>query len=431
MDYSTLLPDPWTTAETTAVASSHSPRTSSAFTVLPHSIPTAMFRHPTLTRPASDWDKARNIYGIAWDLHIYAIGSLFAVVSFYSLICTLKLCRLALPSAVRCYFMLLHFILMIFGVMRAVFLLLDPYNASNVLPPAVSAAFLHISFPCLTLAFLMVLAALIRAARTKLSRAGIVNGCLLLGIVVVNFTFAIGAEVCVEFLRWNTVAVASQTYFIAWSVGLGCGYLFMCNKLLSAADDVDSLATSSTQPSRRVATSVHITLIAALLLLIFASLHIFGMVMIYEYFRSESATEPVTYQPWIWYGFHTGTRITELLLSALLAFVASLTVWSDGPKESRKQATLPWSPVNPSEAMKQQHVLLSEPKLVAPSSPGFFGPKHRKDFPVTFNPERYTPDDQNFQPRYMISRHGNSTGRKPDSVLLETNPIHNDQERYN
>ena len=231
-----------------------------------------------------------------------------------------------------------------------------------------------------------------------------------------------------ELLRLNILAVASQTYFIAWSVGLGCGYLFMYNKLLSAANDTDA----TQQPSRRVALSVHITLIAALLLLVFAALQVFGLVEVYGYLQPEQKKEPSKYQPWIWYGFHVGTRITELVLTALLAFVASLTIWSRVPEEpARKQVTLTRDILIPSETAKQQQqTLLGEQRIVAPSSPGFFGPKHRRDFPVTFNPDGHKTDDDVFHPRFMINRQRNSTGRKPDSVLLETNPIHNDQERY-
>lgn len=115
-------------------------------------------RHPSLVEPSPDWPHARHIYGWAWDLHVYPLGSLFAVVAFYSLMCILQLCRLPNPRPIRCFFSLLHFLVFLFGSSRAVFLFLDPYNQKNILPQAIAAVFLHLSFPCLTSAFCMVLA---------------------------------------------------------------------------------------------------------------------------------------------------------------------------------------------------------------------------------------------------------------------------------
>ncbi|XP_055357678.1 proline-rich transmembrane protein 4-like [Paramacrobiotus metropolitanus] len=392
--------------------------------------------HPSLLQPSPGWVQAKAAFGWTWDLHIYALGSLFAVVALYSFLCIIQLCRMNNTKGVRLYFSLLHFLIFLFGTSRAVFLLLDPYNHKNLLPQMVAAVFLHLSFPCLTSAFCMVLAALVRTTKMKLMKAGIMNTYLLLGILLGNFAFAISAEIVVDvFLstqKINAVAVASQTYFIAWSLGLGLGYLVMFGRLVDAARDADGLVLTGT---RRVAVAVKMMLAIAMLLLCFAGLHVYGLIRVYGFLKDLSDLV----DPWEWYGFHVGTRITELVLAALLAFVASLTIWTKAARQYNIPPPLPPSRVVKEEGQAREGLLSPDGMRLQsirnpPPSPGIV-PKNRRDFPVTFNPEGGKGDDSDFflpQRFVMANRARSGVARKVDSHLLETNPIHNadEYERY-
>jgi hypothetical protein len=161
---------------------------------------------------------------------------------------------------------------------------------------------------------------LVRTARLKLLKSRVMNVYLLMGLLFGNFALAIGAEVIVDFTQFNVVSVASQTYFIAWSIGLGVGYLLMYPSLVQAGRDADGLEGGAT---RRIAVGVIITLLSAILLMCFAGLHIYGLIAVYGFLVPEG-----DYNAWRWYGFHVATRIAELLLASLLAFVAALTMWT-------------------------------------------------------------------------------------------------------
>ncbi|OQV23465.1 hypothetical protein BV898_02585 [Hypsibius exemplaris] len=371
-----------------------------------------LHRHPTLAQPLPSWDEARELFGWAWEVHIYGLGSAFAVLALYCLICVLQLCRHSTTRAVRCYFILLHVILCCFGVSRAVFLLLDPYNFRRILPQSLAAACLHLSFPCITSAFSMVLAGLVRTARLKLMKSRIMNVYLLIGILIGNFAFAIGAEVAVDLMpRLSVFAVASQTYFIAWSIGLGCGFLVMFSPLLEAAQDADGIELSAT---KRITLGVYITLVSAVLLLVFAGLHIYGLVAVYRFLIPADGGD---YDAWRWYGFHSGTRLAELLLSASLAFVASLTVWTRAARKLSSvqvRRTVSSGTAGPGMTMEADRLLMLQQGRNTPSSPA----RNRRDFPVTFNPEGVRADEEFFPGRFP------NRARKPVSQLLEGNPIH-------
>lgn len=266
----------------------------------------------------------------------------------------------------------------------------------------------------------------------KLMKSRIINLYLLLGILITNFALAIAAEVVVDlFLSYQKItafAVASQTYFIAWSLGLGMGYLFMFSRLIDAAEDADGLELSGT---RRISVGVKITVVTAILLLLFAALHIYGLIAVYGFLRGTGAHLGA----WEWYGFHVGTRITELLLAALIAFVASLIIWT---KAARMSSAPPLPPARVvTEDNDNRQVLLNQERLNfsarnGPPSPGV-AQKNRRDFPVTFNPEGGKGEDGDlFMPQRFAIANRNRAGviRKVDSHLLETNPIHNDQDRY-
>ena len=197
-----------------------------------------------------------------------------------------------------------------------------------------------------------------------------------------------------------------SAYFIAWSIGLSVGYFVMYSPLLQAAQHADGLELGAT---KRVAVGVNITLTSAVLLLCFGGLHIFGLAAVYRYLDSQNP-----YDAWRWYGFHTGTRVAELLLATLLAVVASLMVWTRAARRSSTTITttstiaqgntasrgLSLQTGNSLEDRRQQQLLMQG--RMTPSSPA----RNRRDFPVTFNPEGVKADDEFFRGDFRIA-HGN------------------------
>lgn len=281
-------------------------------------------------QPERSEPRTKHILGIAWDIHVYLIATLFAILALCSLI---NIFRLAYFKHLlsQGYFLTVHGILLIIGCMRSFFLFYDAYNIRRSLPESVSSLLLNMVYPLLTSAFgvlflFLLMASEVKAMNNKLQRASFLAVFILLHLAV-SFSVHLYANDTPYPLLLPLIC---QCVFIILCVGLGFAYLYMYKSLSQSCIQKAGHMYSGECERWSLSHAVRVTLATAMLSLLMAAVHLYGMLGDYEALTEDRP------QVWLWWGFHLSVRVIEISMCALMS-------WAGMQKDS---STLPEQPAS-------------------------------------------------------------------------------------
>ncbi|XP_054832388.1 proline-rich transmembrane protein 3 [Eublepharis macularius] len=112
------------------------------------------------------WDDLERTLSFAWALHVYGSGVLFLLLSLLSLACLVG--SLAMHAPHLPYVVGASVLLLVFGVLRATFFLVDPYGSRGWLPTRAMRVLYTAPFPLLLSAFVVLLLRLLHQARLQI-----------------------------------------------------------------------------------------------------------------------------------------------------------------------------------------------------------------------------------------------------------------------
>lgn len=294
--------------------------------------------------------RARYILGIAWDIHVYIIATLFAilaVVSVFNLVRITSYKRLVNFG----YFLTLHALLLVIGCTRSAYLFYDAYNINNSLPESVSKLSLNIVFPLLTASFSLLFLYLLKITdvRTKFYR--LQSAVLLLFLVIVHLVFVVSVDLCTptdaapvnissvstvtssSFTSYSSLLpLLSQCVFVLLCVVLGVTYIYLYKTLSHASlrKQATMFGTSFTDPHRSsLYHAVRVALAVAMLSLLMAVLQLYGMFGVYELLSKDQP------HPWLWWGFQFSVRVIEVSICFLLCWAGVRPLRCEDEKETQ------------------------------------------------------------------------------------------------
>lgn len=112
----------------------------------------ASYRALYFPEPGPDWKTAKLEWGVAWEFHCYGLGIAFAFLAINS-VAAIALANKRKAFARRIFFDAINSLQVLFGISRALCLLIDPYeskmNIANC-PVWITRPLFGIAFPCLT-----------------------------------------------------------------------------------------------------------------------------------------------------------------------------------------------------------------------------------------------------------------------------------------
>ncbi|KAF3859231.1 hypothetical protein F7725_021630 [Dissostichus mawsoni] len=183
---------------------------------------------PMLVPLYTDWNSAMAAWGLAWDVHVYGAGCIFAMLT---LACALNLLCLPLRCPSGCgYFALVSLFLLAAGCTRSFSLLYDAYGHQDRLPSTEASLILYEApFPCLTAAFGLVFLLLSMRSRMQLSYSAFQRPCFLACLVVLHFGAAFGPVTLLKFYTQKPphclfLALISRGAFVALASFLSVAY---------------------------------------------------------------------------------------------------------------------------------------------------------------------------------------------------------------
>ncbi|KAJ8393993.1 hypothetical protein AAFF_G00055260 [Aldrovandia affinis] len=281
----------------------------------------------------SDWNSAMATWGVAWEAHVYGLGSLFALVAFASILNLLCL-PLRCPSGCG-YFALVNLFLLTACCSRAFSLFYDAYSHQDKLPAAGTLLLYEVPFPCLTAAFGIVFLLLSMRSRMQLSNSVFQHPCFLAVLVLLHFSATLGSVVLLQvFTRLPCLFFVSQGSFVALAAFLSAAYFAFYCYVRADAKHIYHLNNTSPPAERyhrcpfadpkdwdRAAVTAAFSALFALAcagLQLYAMLHALGL----------GGVE--VFHPWPWWAFHLSCRLCEAGVCLTLVLVVLPPLYCSG-----------------------------------------------------------------------------------------------------
>jgi hypothetical protein len=237
--------------------------------------------------------------------------------------------------------MSLNSMLLIIGVTRAIYLLVDGYDSHKRFPPVVAYILINITFPAITSAFSILFLAILKATRMKLITRRIEKPAVLAGIIIFHFALSIIVDITVGIIySAKAIFLVCQIAFIVWGMFIFCGYFYLFwtlyrnttreqnennprgldigKRTLGGVAPAGSPANSDIhgqdkpkrwkffRPRVMLTLALKVTLATAILGILIVAVVIYGLVGVFNFLSDEVP------EAWPYYGFQFCMRLIEL-----------------------------------------------------------------------------------------------------------------------
>ncbi|XP_048738546.2 uncharacterized protein LOC125653236 [Ostrea edulis] len=293
--------------------------------------------------PHPDWNIALKEWQWGWEVLVYFFAGLFLVLAGLSLLSVIRLWKIKHLLS-KNYFMVLNILIICKCVLRAVYLLIDPYNMHGTYHAVLSYFLYSTAFPCLTSAFSILFYALLLATKMKVLSSKIQKSSVLISIIAFHFVLSIATDFVVGFFtNAKIMLLICQSFYILWGIILFVGYIFIFRRLRESAinrrktlkkhsvsypSDVSRKSVISSMGSlprpkksknkSTLNSAITVTLIAATCGIFCIFLELFGMFYVFRVFTDGHIPEP-----WAWYVHQFLLRVFEVLMCAIMIYVGS------------------------------------------------------------------------------------------------------------
>ncbi|XP_022249791.1 uncharacterized protein LOC111087446 [Limulus polyphemus] len=290
-----------------------------------------------------EWEKSQESWGLAWELHVYVMGSFFGVLSLYVFQNILRL-RAFEKLFTSGYFISITLIMFVMGTTRALYLLFNPYNIRGFYPPILNELILNSGFLCITSAFAFLFLALLQTTEVKVFPQFVQSIGFVSGILIFQFTFSIMTDILHGLgLTKKILLLTRQVTVLFWAMTMAAGYFYVFGKLQKSAvtKQIKMIRIALTRlhiegdqlppklPKPNLCLAVRLTTMIAVLIFLIVALHVFGIIYVNKIFHTEIP------KPWAWWGYQLGDRILELLICFSISFVTTLPMSYMESKKSK------------------------------------------------------------------------------------------------
>ncbi|XP_052007801.1 proline-rich transmembrane protein 4-like [Xyrauchen texanus] len=283
---------------------------------------------PLLVPLLTDWNAAMATWGLAWELQVYGLGCVFLLVAALSAL-SLMCLPLRWPSGCA-HFSLLHFLQLLIGSSRSLWLLYDPYGQQERIPVAWARLLQESAYPCLTAAFGLLLLLLTTRSCTQLLTQNTLqrSSYLLAALVLLHVTVSMVSMAILQLFPTLKVApLIPPTAFCLMSTLLSLTYLLLYFCAHAGTKHIYQLSENSPEhpachASRCPFTEAHMWeraaragVFSALFLLACAGLRLYAMLNAV----GLNETAMIGLMPWPWWGFQLSCRVCEAGMCLTLA----------------------------------------------------------------------------------------------------------------
>lgn len=278
------------------------------------------------------------LWVVAWDIHVYLIASLFTLLSLYA-VYNLILMKFYKHLLSRPYYISIHVIIALIGILRSVYLFHDAYNTTRSYPEPISHLLLNITCPLITTSFSIMFLYLIKTADVSLFNSNFLKHpiCLILmslSHVTLCICLDVTSDLTFDVSGTKYLPLVCQCIYILFCIILGGSYLYIYKNLANAAsrkqvEMFGSLYTTTSELHKNrpavLCLAIRITLAVAMLILLMAAVQVYGVFGVpVGLHDSYSFLDPQNQnmQRWVWWAYHFSVRLIEIAICYLLSWAA-------------------------------------------------------------------------------------------------------------
>jgi hypothetical protein len=270
--------------------------------------------------PVPEWSTARAQWGVAWEVHLYGLGVMFALIAIQGMFSIFKLRHLQNSRHKKVH--IINFsLLSVFGLSRALFLVIDGYHSKRLLPVVVVKILWGIGQPCIITAYILMFVVLKNAlVMRQRFRSWYTTRNIALATLP-YFMFVCVAEMTVAFIpSFIAFTFVCQILYVSFTVLLLLFYTFIARLLWKKKRSVKSGQDGFGVKERGSRLQ---SILVVCFMAIFGGLsllvsRLYATIGVYGVF-SDARVVP----PWPWYVFNTVQRLLELYMSVLLVWILS------------------------------------------------------------------------------------------------------------
>jgi len=284
---------PTTTTTTTPTPPTTTPMTTAAIK------PTTVEPNPSvqdhLVPSETSFDSSRRA---AWSIQVYGASALFALLGLFALSNLLRLRTSSRRLLSTSHCLSIQLLVLFLAITRSIHLLYDAYNHRRLLPSALAFCIFNVAFPCLSSALAVLLLGILKATKLQVMPRILVKPALWAALVAFHFALGLSIDIVVGSVGGLfSLHLASQAYFVLWSLALSLGYFAAFGPAVRAAESLqaETMRTTLTalhihgagttlprqMPQPTLLRAVRITLAATILALLVAAFQLYGMFGIY------------------------------------------------------------------------------------------------------------------------------------------------------
>ena len=289
------------------------------------------------SEPVPDWEEARELWGIAWELHWIGFGLAFCVLAITSSIALVQANKKRRFGR-KPFVVAINSLLLILGVTRALYLLIDPYESKQngvKIPKWFSQFLFNISFPCLSSAFSLIFVVFLRVSKLRLVSKKF-NARIIVAIILLHFALVLVAEIAavIDYSNVAILLIICQLFFIIWGLLLSASFIYSGLKVIYRAKNVGKHLEA--QRGANTSKVAKVTIGTSCLGLTLSALQLYSLVSLFRFY--DDFTEP---SAWPWWGFQTCARLIEVAMACTIAYsVMKPSERSNSSITSRKSTVL-------------------------------------------------------------------------------------------
>lgn len=266
--------------------------------------------------PVPNWDEARKLWGIAWEIHWIGFGVAFSILALLSFSALLQ-AKKKKGFGRKPFVIAVNSLLLILGVTRATYLLIDPYGSqqNGIEIPWWFLQFLfNIAFPCLTSSFSLIFLVFLEVAKFQLVPKKLQNTCLLVSIILLHFAVVLAADIA-SAVNANIVIllIICQLFFIVWGLLLSAGFIYSGLKVIYQVKNIEKRLDM--QHKTNTSKVAKVTIGTSVLGLVSTALQLYSLVSVYRFYGDFEEPEP-----WMWWIFQTCSRLVETAMACTITY---------------------------------------------------------------------------------------------------------------
>ena len=268
--------------------------------------------------PVPDWQEAKKLWGIAWNIHWIGLGAMFSVLAIASVAALVRSGKRK-GFGRKPFVITINSLLLVLAVTRALYLFVDPYESRQnglKIPRWLAHLLYNIAFPCLTSAFGLIFLIFLRVAKLQLAPKRLQKAGFLIGIISLHFTIVLVAEI-IGVIKPDTAIpaiIVCQVFFIIWGLLLSVSFIYAGLKVVHQSRIIKKhLRTQQKTNTSKVA---KVTLVTSCLGLACSILQLYSLISVYGFYRDNEQPPSA----WKWWAFHTSFRLVEMAMACTIAY---------------------------------------------------------------------------------------------------------------